>query len=83
MNATPESPVPVAEPASMMTPQEIVHELDKYIVGQGEAKRAVAFTTMLPSVTWPSPPMATRSPRRTERMVVPWNWGDSWFMGKL
>jgi ATP-dependent HslUV protease ATP-binding subunit HslU len=27
----------------MMTPQEIVHELDKYIVGQGEAKRAVAI----------------------------------------
>jgi ATP-dependent HslUV protease ATP-binding subunit HslU len=31
------------EPASMMTPQEIVHELDKYIVGQGDAKRAVAI----------------------------------------
>jgi ATP-dependent HslUV protease ATP-binding subunit HslU len=27
----------------MMTPQEIVHELDKYIVGQGDAKRAVAI----------------------------------------
>jgi ATP-dependent HslUV protease ATP-binding subunit HslU len=27
----------------MMTPQEIVHELDKYIVGQAEAKRAVAI----------------------------------------
>ena len=27
----------------MMTPQEIVHELDKYIVGQGAAKRAVAI----------------------------------------
>jgi len=26
-----------------MTPQEIVHELDKYIVGQAEAKRAVAI----------------------------------------
>ncbi|MEO7742896.1 MAG: ATP-dependent protease ATPase subunit HslU [Usitatibacter sp.] len=26
-----------------MTPQEIVHELDKYIVGQGDAKRAVAI----------------------------------------
>jgi ATP-dependent HslUV protease ATP-binding subunit HslU len=26
-----------------MTPQEIVHELDKYIVGQGRAKRAVAI----------------------------------------
>jgi len=31
------------EPASVMTPQEIVHELDKYIVGQGDAKRAVAI----------------------------------------
>jgi ATP-dependent HslUV protease ATP-binding subunit HslU len=31
------------EPASMMTPQEIVSELDKYIVGQGDAKRAVAI----------------------------------------
>src|SRR5881409_3458702 len=28
---------------SSMTPQEIVHELDKYIVGQGRAKRAVAI----------------------------------------
>src|SRR5437763_8679233 len=28
---------------SQMTPQEIVHELDKYIVGQGRAKRAVAI----------------------------------------
>ena len=26
-----------------MTPQEIVHELGKYIVGQGKAKRAVAI----------------------------------------
>ena len=28
---------------STMTPQEIVHELDKNIVGQGRAKRAVAI----------------------------------------
>src|SRR6202163_3353597 len=28
---------------SSMTPQEIVHELDKNIVGQAEAKRAVAI----------------------------------------
>ncbi|SEI51629.1 ATP-dependent HslUV protease ATP-binding subunit HslU [Allopseudospirillum japonicum] len=28
---------------SQMTPREIVHELDKYIVGQQEAKRAVAI----------------------------------------
>jgi ATP-dependent HslUV protease ATP-binding subunit HslU len=30
-------------PAEMMTPQEIVSELDKYIVGQDAAKRAVAI----------------------------------------
>ena len=28
---------------SSMTPREIVHELDKHIVGQGDAKRAVAI----------------------------------------
>ena len=28
---------------SGMTPQEIVHELDKYIVGQARAKRVVAI----------------------------------------
>ncbi len=28
---------------SQMTPQEIVHELDKHIIGQAEAKRAVAI----------------------------------------
>src|SRR6267143_7322901 len=32
---------------SGMTPQEIVHELDKYIVGQGRAKRAVAIALRL------------------------------------
>lgn len=30
-------------PAPVMTPREIVSELDRYIVGQGEAKRAVAI----------------------------------------
>jgi len=30
-------------PMSYMTPREIVHELDKHIVGQGRAKRAVAI----------------------------------------
>src|SRR6185295_5111717 len=30
-------------PMGGMTPQEIVHELDKYIVGQGRAKRSVAI----------------------------------------
>ena len=28
---------------SNMTPREIVHDLDKYIIGQNEAKRAVAI----------------------------------------
>ena len=41
-DATPTPGAPV-EAAPMMTPPEIVHELDKYIVGQGEAKRAVAI----------------------------------------
>ena len=46
MNAPSESPAaarPAAPASGMMTPQEIVHELDKYIVGQSEAKRAVAI----------------------------------------
>jgi ATP-dependent HslUV protease ATP-binding subunit HslU len=42
VNATPTPELPAA-PAPMMTPQEIVHELDKYIVGQADAKRAVAI----------------------------------------
>jgi len=43
-HSAPPAPVPPAhEPAAMMTPQEIVHELDKNIVGQAEAKRAVAI----------------------------------------
>jgi hypothetical protein len=33
--------------------------------------RAVALTTMLPRVTWPSPPSATTPPRRTLTIVVP------------
>src|SRR5258706_6031779 len=32
-----------ASPAPMMTPREIVSELDRYIVGQKDAKRAVAI----------------------------------------
>ena len=44
MNATPQAGTPGGEsPPAMMTPQEIVHELDKYIVGQAKAKRAVAI----------------------------------------
>src|SRR3989449_11575115 len=42
-DATAAPSAPPSEPPSMMTPQEIVHELDKYIVGQAEAKRAVAI----------------------------------------
>jgi ATP-dependent HslUV protease ATP-binding subunit HslU len=41
--ATPPPAPPAPTAPSMMTPQEIVHELDKYIVGQGDAKRAVAI----------------------------------------
>src|SRR5882724_11181307 len=44
MNAPAMPPTaPVSSAPPMMTPQEIVHELDKYIVGQGDAKRAVAI----------------------------------------
>ena len=28
---------------SQMTPREIVHELDRYVIGQSDAKRAVAI----------------------------------------
>src|SRR5438876_8220018 len=45
--------------------------------------RADALITTLPKVTWPSPPMATEGPRRTERMVVPWNSGKEGFMRGL
>src|SRR5512139_525768 len=34
--------------------------------------RALPFMMVLPRVTWPSPPMATRPLRRTHTMVVPW-----------
>ena len=36
-------PSPSREPCRSMTPQEIVSELDKHIVGQDDAKRAVAI----------------------------------------
>ena len=36
-------PEPNASPAPVMTPREIVSELDRYIVGQRDAKRAVAI----------------------------------------
>jgi ATP-dependent HslUV protease ATP-binding subunit HslU len=41
-DSSPAPSLPAAAP-SMMTPQEIVSELDKFIVGQAEAKRAVAI----------------------------------------
>jgi len=41
--ATPAAAPANTEPAQTMTPREIVHELDKYIVGQADAKRAVAI----------------------------------------
>ena len=34
--------------------------------------RALAFITVLPSVTWPSPPITTLPSRRTDTMVVAW-----------
>src|SRR5690348_9736408 len=37
----PDSPFP-AKPMSELTPREIVNELDRYIIGQHDAKRAVA-----------------------------------------
>jgi ATP-dependent HslUV protease ATP-binding subunit HslU len=42
MNTPAPRDAPSPSATSMMTPQEIVHELDKHIVGQGEAKKAVA-----------------------------------------
>ena len=41
---------------SMLTPREIVSELDKYIVGQQDAKKAVAVPG-LPD--WPPPTSST------------------------
>src|SRR5260221_11864275 len=41
--APPAAAAPAKAPPAMMTPQEIVHELDKNIVGQDDAKRAVAI----------------------------------------
>jgi ATP-dependent HslUV protease ATP-binding subunit HslU len=41
--AVPRDAAPRQFPTSAMTPQEIVSELDRHIVGQGKAKRAVAI----------------------------------------
>ena len=48
--------------------------------------RALPFTTVWPSVTWPSPAMATAPSRLTQRIVVPCQPAKSvivlsWFMG--
>ena len=43
MNAPAPMPEAAPNPSATMTPQEIVHELDKFIVGQAAAKRAVAI----------------------------------------
>ena len=40
--------------------------------------RALPLMTVWPSVTWPSPAMATMEPRRTQRMVVPCQPTGSW-----
>src|SRR6266702_1040995 len=40
--------------------------------------RALAFTTTLPSVTWPSPPSATFPSRRADTIVVPRNCSMCW-----
>jgi ATP-dependent HslUV protease ATP-binding subunit HslU len=39
----PAEPSPSEDPYEALTPRQIVAELDKYIVGQGDAKRAVAI----------------------------------------
>ena len=49
---------------SGMTPQEIVHELDKYIVGQGRAKRAVAIALRN---RWRRQQVQSRCARRSRR----------------
>src|ERR671924_2273589 len=45
INRTPKQSetVSIATDAASLTPREIVHELDRHIVGQDEAKRAVAI----------------------------------------
>ena len=49
-----------------LTPKKIVSELDKYIVGQDDAKRAVAIALGTAGGARTSGPICgTRSPRRT------------------
>ncbi|MGV8841290.1 MAG: ATP-dependent protease ATPase subunit HslU [Bauldia sp.] len=42
-NPEPQKPVPGEAPVATFSPREIVSELDRYIVGQNDAKRAVAI----------------------------------------
>src|SRR5207342_2793798 len=58
-NSVKASAVPPANPPSTLP------------LPSGRTLRALPFITVLPSVTWPSPPMATAPLRRTARMVVP------------
>ena len=60
--------------AMNLTPRQIVEELDKYIIGQANAKRAVAVAlrnryrrSMLPRST-PRPSV----PRRARRLCLTW-----------
>ena len=46
---------------------------DDATAGKRRTLRALPFMTVLPMLTWPSPPMATLPLRRTETMVVPRN----------
>src|SRR5579863_9889095 len=59
-NSVKASAVPPANPASTLSPNS------------RRTLRALPFMTVLPRVTWPSPPRATVPLRRTPRMVVPW-----------
>src|SRR5262245_48252736 len=58
-NSVKASAVPPANPPSTLP------------LPSGRTLRALPFITVLPSVTCPSPPMATAPLRRTARMVVP------------
>src|SRR6186713_1530491 len=58
-NSVNASAVPPAKPPSTLP------------LPRGRTLRALPFMTVLPRVTWPSPPMATAPLRRTARIVVP------------
>jgi hypothetical protein len=60
-NSVKASAVPPAKPASTLS------------LYRRRTLRALPFITVLPMETWPSPPITTLLPRRTESMVVPRN----------